>query len=313
MRNKIKSAIFGHAVGDALGVPVEFSSRESLAKKPVTDMREYGVHCQPKGTWSDDTSMTMASLDSLSDGLDYDSIMRSYIKWWQKANYTATGSVFDIGNTTRKALSRYVKGVKTCLCGCSARGDNGNGSLMRIIPFILYCQYKMKDSDISDKIRVIHEASALTHAHSYSKIACGIYAFIMFRLLESPEKSSILQGLADAEEYYNSRKALEPDLKEFDKVFNIADIKSDSEIQSSGYVIHSLEASIWCVLNTDSYKECVLKAVNLGEDTDTIGAISGGLAGLLYGIDSISENWLSVLKKKDYIDEICNNFISSCK
>ena len=136
----IKSGIFGVIVGDALGVPVEFTSRSERKADPVVNMREYGTHSQPKGTWSDDSSMALASLDSIIQNgeINYDDMMDRFRDWKINGNYTPHGKVFDVGITCSRAISQYGSGVNATECGCSGERDNGNGSLMRIMPVSLY-------------------------------------------------------------------------------------------------------------------------------------------------------------------------------
>ncbi len=309
---KFKGAILGHAVADALGVPVEFYNRQELDRSPVTEMEGFGTYPYPAGTWSDDTSMTLAALDSLSEGLNYDDIMMKFCAWLYDDEYTPSGETFDNGITTEIALDRYKTEHKPPLeCGETGERSNGNGSLMRIIPFILYTKYSSYSMiPLSGKMNIINNASSLTHGHPRSKIACGIYAYIMDELLDNPRKESIYAGLEKAMDYYKSHE----ELSKYSRIFqeNFYEIPRD-EIKSSGYVVDTLEASIWCLLTTDSYKDCVLKAVNLGEDTDTVAAIAGGLAGILYGYDSIPEEWLSVLARKDYIITLCEKAYNSWK
>ncbi len=296
---KIKSVIFGHAVGDALGVPVEFVSREELEGAPVSDMEGYGTYPYPEGCWSDDTSMTLAALDSLKDGkIDYREIMENFIKWLMEDKYTPTGETFDAGMTCIKAIEKYAE-EKTLQCGCTGERSNGNGSLMRILPFILYCEYNNYQGDW---LELIHTASALTHAHLRSKIGCGIYAFVLRELLKKPEINSVYIGLEKAYQQYSGESEIEYYKRIFDKDFK--KLKRE-EIKSSGYIVDTLEASIWCLLNSKSYKDCVLEAVNLGDDTDTVGAVTGGLAGALYGYDEIPYIWINVLKQKELIEDLC--------
>ena len=303
MLSKIKGVMLGHAVGDALGVPVEFSNRSSLEAKPVTDMRGFGTYNVPAGCWSDDTSMSLCALESLSKGkIDYDDIMTNFCKWYYDGEFTATDEVFDIGSTCAMAIDNYrYFGTAATKCGLSHVTSNGNGSLMRIHPFIKYAYYNnIKDDKL---LYMIEMASRLTHAHDISIDGCIIYAYILTELLRHPSKKSVYKGLNQAAEvvsydskrYYN--RLIELDIATLDK----------TEIKSGGYVVHTLEAAIWCLLTTKTYEDCVLKAVNLGDDTDTVAAIAGGLAGALYGINSIPQQWINTLKKKDYIEDLCED------
>lgn len=305
---KVKAVVFGHAIGDALGVPVEFTSREEMDNSPVNDMEEGGTYEMPKGTWSDDTSMSLATLDSLANNIiDYDDIMANFCDWINKAKYTPAGVVFDIGRGTMKALMTYMRGEAEAVdCGQKSELRNGNGSLMRIHPISLYLFNK--DMNIEDKIKIIHDISSMTHGHERAKIACGIYSFVIWELLKKPEKESILIGLTKAREFYSNYEELNHYNRLFDKTFIIT---KREDIKSSGYVVDTLEASIWCLLTTSSYKDCVLKAVNLGGDTDTVVAIAGGLAGALYGYEQISKEWKDTLIKADYIESLCEKLCNN--
>ncbi|MDD6489518.1 MAG: ADP-ribosylglycohydrolase family protein [Clostridia bacterium] len=297
----IKAVIFGHNVADALGVPVEFEDRDILDKNPVTDMRGFGTYPYPAGTWSDDTSMTLAALDSLSDGVvDWDDIMIKFGNWLQEGEYTPTGKVFDAGRTCITSIIDYfAHNYKALECGQTNEHSNGNGSLMRILPFVLYCFY---NKESNNDLELIHKASCLTHAHRRSQIACGIYAEIMWQIMDKPVKESVQTGLTKASEIYSG----EDEFKNYTRIFDKDFSKTDRTlIKSSGYVVDTLEAAIWCLLTTESYSECVLKAVNLGDDTDTVAAIAGGMAGALYGYDFIPKEWLDTLARRDYIESLC--------
>ena len=311
---KAKAVMIGHAIGDALGVPVEFCSRESLDSNPVTDMFGYGAHSVPKGTWSDDTSMALCALESLSKGkLDYDDIMNNFCKWYYRGEFTSNGSTFDVGGTCNEAINNYSKrGLPYDKCGLADEYSNGNGSLMRIHPFTLF----LINSGSHGKMFLLHideicRASALTHAHPRSKIACVLYSFILWELIENPIKSSVINGLNNAYtalnhycEGWEAHWEEYTELPHFNKLRRIEKLGRD-EIKSDGYVVHTLEAAIWCLLTTDSFEECVLKAVNLGYDSDTTAAVAGGLAGALYGYDAIPEEWRNTLIKREYIEELC--------
>ena len=301
MIEKVKAVVVGHAIGDALGVPVEFASRLEMDNSPVEDMEDGGTYNMPKGTWSDDTSMSLATLDSLASGVDYNDIMIGFCDWFDAAEYTPAGVVFDVGRGTMKSLMMYMRGEAEAInCGQKSELDNGNGSLMRIHPVALYLANK--EISVEEKIEIIHNVSSLTHAHIRSKIACGIYAFVLWELLKEPIKESVLVGLHKAKEFYNNEQELSHYSRLFEKTFIVT--KRDM-IKSNGYVVDTLEASLWCLLTTSSYKDCVLKAVNLGGDTDTVAAIAGGLAGAVYGYDDIPEKWRETLIKREYIEELC--------
>ncbi len=307
--NQIRAAMLGFAIADAMGVPVEFNMRSKLKQNPVTDYRGYGSHNMPAGTWSDDTSMALASMDSLSRGLDYDDMMRRFCNWTQSAAYTASDRVFDIGIATNAALYRYKIGTPALDCGGSGERDNGNGSLMRIIPAVLYVSYCMPAAGDDDRMDVIHKASQLTHAHPHSKMACGIFAFVMIELLVHGSRSAVLRGIERAQEYYAAKADFRTEMQHFQRFFNMREsLPSEDDIQSSGYVVSTLEAAVWCLLTTENYSDCILRAVNLGDDTDTVAAVAGGLAGVMYGMEGIPDKWYEGLIRKEMIEELCAAF-----
>ena len=303
----------GHAIGDALGVPVEFLSREDLKENPVKEMLGYGTYPVPKGAWSDDTSMSLCALASLANGgIDFDEVMLNFGKWYYKDEFTPTGEMFDVGNTCSIAIDNYfVNKLPYTKCGETREYANGNGSLMRIHPFVLYLANMNINED--DKVKIVEMASALTHAHERSKMACGIYAFVLWELLNDPTKSSIVVGLNRARKYYKGYAEYETyNSKLFKAIGNLDSLidtgkpqVGEDEIKSGGYVVHTLEAVIWCLLTTNSFSECVLKAVNLGDDTDTVAAIAGGLAGALYGYEDIPNEWKCNLIKFEEIEKMC--------
>ena len=304
--------LLGFAIGDAMGVPVEFQSREELVQNPVTSFRGFGSHPVPPGTWSDDTSMTLATLDSLSFGLNYDNIMQKFCQWKEQAVYTATDIVFDIGITTQHALTQYQHGKAPLDCGCCHENDNGNGSLMRIIPAVFYICSHQKHTSLQEKMTIIHNISSLTHGHPRSKMACGIYAFLLDGLMDTRSKDAVQLALQSAKEYYQNDCAFTSEYGCFERLFSesFQDIP-EQEIRSSGYVVDTLEAAVWCFLNTNTYRECILKAVNLGNDTDTIAAIAGGLAGCFYGqggLRGIPVAWIRDLIRGKQILNLCHQF-----
>ena len=303
---KVKDAIIGHAIGDAFGVPLEFRERESLINNPVTEMTEFGSHHVPKGCWSDDTSMEIATIDSFIEKrkFDYDDIMQKFAKWFKEGAYSATGFAFDIGTTCGFAINNYKHGTKALECGLNDIYSNGNGSLMRILPVALYCYYQnLKEEEI---VELTNNISSLTHNHSISKLGCLIYVrYIMF----------LLQGLSKENAYLNI-KALdylkyydEETINLYNRILknNINEYNIDA-IKSTGYVISSLEASLWVILNTNNFKDAIIKAANLGGDADTISAITGSMAGIIYGLDNIPQHWLESLLKKDYLLDLATKF-----
>jgi len=308
--NNLLNSIMGLCVGDCLGVPVEFVDRETLRNDPVVDMRSYGTYNKPKGTWSDDTSMTLCLIDSLINGLDYNDIMTNFMKWIKTGDYTPYGEAFDVGNGTSKAIMRFTAGKSPLDCGGLSDHDNGNGSLMRILPILFYLQsiYGTDITGNNEAMNVIHNVSSLTHAHKRSLIACGIYISVASMLTKDMDLSAAVEmGIYSAVEYYKRQYEFIDELSYYKRLSNKDFFKTPvKNIKSSGYVVDTLEAAIWCLLKTKNYKDCVLMAANLGEDTDTVAAVAGGLAGLYYGYENIPKEWLCVIAKRDYIESLCN-------
>lgn len=256
-KDKLLGGVLGLAVGDALGVPVEFVQREVLKSSPVESMEGYGSHNQPVGTWSDDTSMVLATLDSMCRGFSTDGMMEAFSRWYNMAEYTPFGEVFDIGGTTRLAIQRYLMGENVSDCGSSDVCSNGNGSLMRMLPMILYLDVTPINSNAVD---LIYKVSGLTHAHLISKIACVYYVYIgMYLMVYRDKNEAIEDAIKAVDEYYKDTVYPDTRLESLSRVFTL----SEEDIKSSGYVVDSLEASIWCLYNSNSYTEAVLRAVNL--------------------------------------------------
>ena len=312
MSNIWKDGMLGLIVGDALGVPVEFMSRTELMKNPVTGMREYGTHHQPRGTWSDDSSMALAELDSIRTvgTIDYTDMMERFSRWCMHGEYTPFGEVFDIGIATSRALMNYAKGIAPLESGGKTEWDNGNGSLMRILPVCLYLFKRQKKvcTSENESIYMIHAVSALTHAHVRSQMACGIYYFLVKAILEEEGslENRLQKGMDRAYQYYRQDLSNHRELENYKRLADLSEFKENPKegIKSSGYVVDTLEAAVWCLLHSHSYKETVLMAVNLGEDTDTIGAVAGGLAGLYYKEEGIPQEWIQVLQRREWIEEV---------
>lgn len=312
LRKQMQDGMLGLAVGDALGVPVEFRSREVLKRNPVTGMRAYGTHNQPAGSWSDDTTMALCTLESLTKGVDYDDMMDRFCRWVDEGYMTPHGKLFDIGRTTLHALRMFSSGVPALQCGGTDVRDNGNGSLMRILPAVFYLrrEYGSACMEKPEAFTLIHNLSRLTHGHEISQIACGLYCDMANELMNGKTMAEAFNHAALTKDCrYGEQEEFSPWLPEFDFV-NAETLAAlpEEAIKSSGYVVDTLRAALWCLLTTRSYRDCMLKAVNLGSDTDTVAAVAGGLAGILYGAESIPEDWLKVLAKKEEIIRLCEAF-----
>lgn len=269
----LRDAVYGLAVGDALGVPVEFEERDSFH---VETMTGHGTHDKEPGTWSDDTGLTLATCDSLKlmGTVDLEDLRCCFTDWYKNGKYTPDGEVFDVGITTGAALGRGE--------GMADEWSNGNGSLMRIIPLAFIPDIK------DDEIR---EVSAITHGHCIAKTACVVYVHIARLLLAG---KTLTEAVAEATDNETTKEL-------FGYLPGVATWPRE-KVKSSGYVADTLEAAVWSLSNTSCFRDALIKAVNLGDDTDTVGAVTGGLAGIIYGYESIPKEWLEVLRRKDLID-----------
>lgn len=305
MIDQLLGGLFGLCIGDALGVPYEFTERNTLRNNPAKDMIGYGTHFQPPGTWSDDSSLTFCLAESLCYGLNYNDIAKKFCSWLNDGYWTPHGQIFDIGKTTLKAIKRMESGVDPLFAGSTGELDNGNGALMRILPIAFY----LKNRNLNDQFKVTHSVSDLTHRTRRSEIACGMYIQFAINLLNGYDLQSSYNKMKNVTNQYYSKSEYERELYHFDRILK-SDIYKipENEIYSDGYVVHTPEASLWCVLNNKSYSDTVLSAVNLGGDTDTTASVAGGLAGIYYGFKAIPSKWIDRVARKEDILNLAERF-----
>ena len=309
MKNIWKDGIMGVVVGDALGCPVQFETREEVAAHPITGMRGNGTFNLPAGSWTDDSSLTLALLDSIKTQkkIDLDHIMANFVIWLDHGAFTPYGYSYDIGRGTMLAIRKYKLDRRPLKCGGTEEWNNGNGSLMRIMPACLFCVEKALDDDAA--IAVIHQVGSLTHAHIRANIACGLYFLMVREILNSDGgfRARMQAGLARGFAFYEKYPADQEELHFYDRLRDLTRFSQipSEEIKSSGYVVDALEAAVWSLATTDSFEAALLKAVNLGDDSDTVGAIAGGLAGLFYGYQAIPPEWTEAIQRKDWIEKLC--------
>lgn len=301
-----KGLLFGIAIGDALGVPVEFMSRKHLQANPVIGMREYGTHHQPAGTWSDDSAMSFLLVEQLIEGYDIEGLGNKFCQWYQYNYWTPHGEIFDIGVATRNALDKVAKGISALESGECDDYSNGNGSLMRILPLAIYLQ----DKPIDQRFCITKEVSGITHSHIRSVIGCFFAVEFVIQLLKRKDKcDAYYEAQNIVRDYLHLIDVKSTEIELYNRIlFDDISRIPEQDIYASGYVLHTLEASLWAFLTTDNFKEAVLKAVNLGDDADTIGAITGGMAGLFYGIEQIPEEWINQLARTKDIENLGMKF-----
>lgn len=295
--NKRKRALWGFIIGDAYGVPMEFMERDTFN---VSDMIGYGCWDVPAGTWSDDSAMTLITIEHLINDTSLADLKRAFCDWAYRGHWTYNDEPsFDVGLTISEVINRWEKnGLYE-----TAKTDehsNGNGALMRILPIAFY-SYKRSIEE-----RYVKDYATLTHGHIRSTLCCLHYTYVVHALMDG---LSIRDSLKQANDYILPKLADYPEeVTHFERLLTIENVSRD-DINSNGYVIHTLEAVYWSLLNSTSYYETIFNAVHLGSDTDTVGAIAGGLAGLYYEKLNIPEDWMELIPKHEEIDTLLNRFV----
>ena len=286
VRDRARGALLGLAAGDALGTTLEFKPRDSYP--PHSEMTGGGpFHLQP-GQWTDDTSMALALADSLAarPGFDAGDLMRRFTSWHLRGEYSCTGHCFDIGVTTREALTRFGR-TGDPLAGSADPMAAGNGSLMRLAPAALR---HLHDGDAARRLAV--NQSRTTHAAAQATEACALLADLLREAVLGRPKAEVL-----APRPWTGDPAIQA------IAAGAWRGKPRDAIQSSGYVVHTLEAALWAVDQTSSFSEAAVLAVNLGDDADTVGAVAGQLAGALYGVAGMPQRWLDVLAWRERLQD----------
>lgn len=311
------SILLGMAVGDAVGVPVEFQSREQRIKDPVVDMREYGVHGQPIGTWSDDSQLAFNMLESLIWGWNLKDMGERFVSWYRHATWTPHGRVFDAGFTTVQAIETLERGnIPPNMCGGISITSNGNGSVMRILPIVPWFIHNKVDSSVI-RYKMCSDLSSLTHAHPISVMSCFLLTefarHLYFKRTIENKIGVKTQAYTNMKLELASIKDIIPFNPQFLEKFsnlldgNVAELDDDA-LNGSGFCVDTVTTSIFCILTTDNYRDAVLKAVNYGDDTDTTACVTGGLAGILYGKEGIPTEWVENIVKKDDIIDLATRY-----
>ncbi len=292
--DRARGALLGLAVGDALGTTIEFQPRDSYPNQ--TEMTGGGPFNLKAGQWTDDTSMALALADSLIAHPLFDAtdLMDRFVRWRTKGEYSCNGKCFDIGITTAEALSRYRQDGNP-FAGATNEESAGNGSLMRLSPVALVALHKPEEVQ-----RIAAEQSRTTHGAPQAVEACVWFADLLRRAILGEPKASLLapsafEGHKDMRTVAAGKWRRQP----------------RARIHSTGYVIHTLAAALWSVEQTDSFEDAVVLAVNLGDDADTVGAVTGQLAGAVYGARAIPERWLANLAWRERILSVADSLLTA--
>ena len=295
LQDRLAGAVWGHLVGDAMGVPYEFSRPGSIAE---VEWGHAGTHHQPVGTWSDDGALMLALLDSLlTSGFDVDDQGRRAVSWMRDGAYTP-GGLFDMGVATRGALVRIDGGAAAATAGGSDENSNGNGSLMRILPIALVG----RDQDDAILVTQAAAASAVTHAHPRSRLTCALYTLLARNLLHGEVDRPAALDAAQA-----SLRALLPD--EWKGDFEI--LMGYQQRTGAGYVVDCFWSAWDAFSGASSYAATIERAIRYGKDTDTTACVAGGLAGIYWGVDAVPAEWRGAMRGSDIVSLLLEKLLAT--
>jgi ADP-ribosylglycohydrolase len=294
-----RGTLLGLAIADALGAAVEFMSPGTFLE--VTGYRGGGPHGLSAGQWTDDSSMALALADSIASvGWDLNDQVRRYTTWWQKGEYSVNGRCFDIGITTQRALRRFEHTGDARTSGDPSERASGNGSIMRLAPVPIRYVHLFPDQ-LDELVRLLVESSLPTHASPQCLSACAYMGLVMCGLIHEIDRDEVLAANWEPLQRLKQVHALNPMIAEV--AAGSFRCKKPPAIVGSGYVVTSLEAALWAFHDAKDFREAVLRAVNLGDDADTTGAVCGQLAGAYWGESGIPQEWREGLARKDMIEE----------
>lgn len=309
VNDRRRGALIGLAVGDALGAAVEFNPPGTFA--PVTGYRDGGPHGLAAGQWTDDTSMALALADSMAKtGWDLHDQMGRYVEWWRHGKYSVIGECFDIGGTTRMALHNFLASRDPLTSGPTDERSSGNGSIMRLAPVPIHFHHLLTEQ-VEELSKLAEESSLTTHASSQCRSACRYLAAVLAALIRGDDRDQVLSPEWEVLARLHGHKPLDP------AILAVAQgsfrRKMPPAIRGSGWVVESLEAALWAFHSSASFEEAVLKAVNLGDDADTTGAVCGQLAGAYWGESGIPEHLRTGLGGTDMLEEALSGIMGAGK
>jgi len=304
-KDQVYGCLFGLCVGEALGVPVEGRTRESLSADPVTDMIGNGAFHQPPGTWSDISALAFCVVESICGGFSLSDLAARVVRVIREGYWTANGALFDIGATTRKALARLEKTLdRPENAGPRGENENGNGALAFVLPLA----FSTLGLSFEERFKTAAQVTSLTHGHMRAITGSMILLELTRELLGGHPPH---EALTRARKSVRAELSAEPELSHYARILDgdIAKLRA-GEIRSGGYTVETLEAAIWCLVTERNYAGTVLKAVNLGGDTHVVTAIAGALAGLADGFKGIPKRWRDHVTRKEDITDLASRFYS---
>lgn len=299
--SQIKNILYAGVVGDALGVPVEFSKRDSYY---VDSMISGGVWEQPAGSWSDDTSFSLPLMENLTEQGDLNQLMKKFENYMFHNEYTPDNLAFGIGATCKKAIINWsVNQYDPLKCGDPSVEANGNGAIMRLAPLAIHLT---DEKDLSKRLKLTREYTILTHRHARAIVGSYIYLEILHGLLNGQALRTILSKLPDQlNQALQNRPEELAQLAQYELMFQTDfDATLRKDIKSTGYVVDTLLASIWCVLNSTIIDGAIIMAVNLGDDTDTIASITATISSCENLSDQVNHDWKSQLRNPQLLESI---------
>jgi ADP-ribosyl-[dinitrogen reductase] hydrolase len=301
--DRYRGALLGLAAGDALGTTLEFTRPGTL--EPIDDMVGGGPFGLQPGEWTDDTAMALALAESLIEcgGFEPTDQLTRYVRWWQEGYLSSTGHCFDIGSATRDALARFER-TREPYCGSEEPNTAGNGSIMRLAPVPLFFA-----TDPLEAIERSGDSSRTTHAAPAAVDACRYLGALLVGAVAGVPKGELLEPNWSPIRRYWEERSLLPEVAEVAAGSFVR--REPPAIRGSGYVVRSLDAALWALYRTDSFRAGALAAVNLGEDADTTGAVYGQLGGALYGADAIPAEWRAKLALRETIERLADGLRES--
>ena len=306
MNDRRRGTLIGLAVGDALGAAVEFKFPGTF--NPVTGYRNGGLHHLNTGEWTDDTSMALALADSIATaGWNVNDQADRYVQWWKTGKYSVNDKCFDIGNITCRSLENFVARQDALTSGDRSEKASGNGSIMRLAPVPIRYGHLYVDQ-LDELSRLAEESSLPTHASEQCLSACRYLATVLAALIHGEDRDEVLSPDWKPLQQLNDIKPLHWQIQEIAQ--GSFRQRQPPEIQGSGWVVKSLEASLWAFSTADTFEEAVLKAVNLGDDADTNGAICGQWAGAYWGESGIPESLRSGLARMEMLEKALAGLLS---
>ncbi|MDH6348128.1 MULTISPECIES: ADP-ribosylglycohydrolase family protein [Brevibacillus] len=301
LRERYAGSLLGLAIGDALGATLEF--RKPGTFEPLTEMIGGGPFDLQPGQWTDDTSMALCLAESLSETgrFDPEDQMNRYLAWYRKGYMSCKDHCFDIGNATKEALWRYEQTGQP-YSGSTDPRTAGNGSIMRLAPVALFFAGEPRQA-----IDMCAQSSRTTHAAAQAVDGCRFLGALLLGALQGVPKEQLLAGAYSPVENLWAEEPLDPGIARV--ALGSYKGKAETEIKGSGYVVESLEAALWAFCTTDTFEAGLFRAVNLGDDADTTGAVYGQLAGAYYGVEALPKRMRDLLAKRELIEQMADKLL----